>query len=331
MAVFLASGLSAAVGTIAAVVGVVGFGLSILGHELAHALVARRSAVQTKSIELWALGGMARLDREAPTAGAEARIALAGPLTSILLGGASLMVWFLIRGDGLLADLGRVSGWLAVVNLGLGAFNLLPGAPLDGGRVLRAIRWAQHGDRYRAGREAGSAGVVLGWLVAGVGLWLLLRGYGTITVLLVGVFIAVNARVEIAAAELHSRVAGTKVGELTWFGLASFSSWDDASSIISNRRRMGSADAGTVHDESGNVVGLVLLERAGAVPPAQRFDVVAQDLMIPIDSVVRAAPEHDLAASLIGLDLAHPVITVWVADQLVGVIPPTTLRSTLGI
>jgi Zn-dependent protease len=331
VAVFLASGLSSAVGVVPAVLGVLAFGGSILAHELAHALVARRSGVSTRSIELWALGGMARLDREAPSPGAEARIAVAGPFASLMLGGLGLALWYWLPQTGFVGEIGRVSGWLAVVNLGLGVFNMLPGAPLDGGRVVRAVRWAQHGDRYRAGREAGTAGVVLGWLVAGVGLWLLLRGYGTITVLLVGVFIAVNARVEIAAAELHSRVAGMRVGDLAWFGLAVFSPWDDAATVLSQRWRMGPSEVASVVDDRGELLGVMTLEAAAAVEPERRFDVVAEDLMVPIEAVVRATPDAELSDSLIGVDLARPVITVWEADRLVGVVPPSAMRTALGV
>lgn len=331
VAVFLATGLAEAVGALAAVIGVLAFGFSILGHELAHALVARRSKVQTTSIELWALGGMARLDREAPTPGSEARIALAGPFTSMLLGAISVALWWWLPITGIAGDFGQIAGWLAVVNLGLGVFNMLPGAPLDGGRVVRAVRWAQHGDRYRAGREAGTAGVVLGWLVAGAGLWLLLRGFGTITVVLVGVFIAVNARVEIAAAELHSRVAGVRVGDLSWFGLAAFSPFDDVAAMLSDRRRMGPVAVGAVVDESSNVIGIVLAEQLAAVPPEQRFELLAEDVMIPIGSVVRSDVDRDLSDSLVGLDLSHPVIGVWNGDSLVGVVPPDRLRSALGL
>lgn len=331
VAVFLASGLAASVHPAIAVVGVLGFGLSILGHELAHALIARRSAIQTRSIELWALGGMARLDREAPTPRSEAAIAVAGPMTSVVLGAIFLGAWFWLPTNGTAGDFGRVAGWLAVVNLGLGVFNLLPGAPLDGGRIVRAIRWAQHGDRYRAGREAGTAGVVLGWLVAGVGLWLLLRGYGTVTVLLVGVFIAVNARVEIASAALHERVAGIRVGDLTWFGVATVDQWDDAATMVRDRQRLGGADAAAVLDDAGAMIGLIVLEAVDAIPMEQRFDIVAADLMTPIAEIPRTQSTDDLAESLIGLNPQRPILAVWEGSQLVGVVPPRRLREALGL
>jgi Zn-dependent protease len=331
VAVFLASGLAASVHAAVAVFGVLGFGVSILAHELAHALIARRSSIQTRSIELWALGGMARLDRDAPTPRSEAAIAVAGPLTSLVLGTLMLGVWFGLPTDGMVGDFGRVAGWLAVVNLGLGFFNLLPGAPLDGGRILRAIRWAQHGDRYRAGRESGTAGVVLGWLVAGVGLWLLLRGYGTVTVLLVGVFIAINARVEIASAALHERVAGIRVGDLTWFGVATVDQWDDVATMLRDRRRLGGADAAAVLNDAGIVIGVVLLEAADAVAAEQRFDTFAADLMTPIAEVPRTQTTDDLADSLTGLNPRHPILTVWDGDLLVGVVPPRRLREALGV
>ena len=142
------AGLYWAVAGIAAVV----FLASLLAHELAHALVARRHGVGVRSITLWMLGGVAELDGDPPSAGADLRIALAGPA-------ASLVAAALLFGAG--AGIGAAGGpgvvvaaamWLAVMNGILAVFNLLPGAPLDGGRVLRAVLWRHYGDRGRAER-----------------------------------------------------------------------------------------------------------------------------------------------------------------------------------
>ena len=119
-------------------VGVVAFFLSILLHELAHALVARRYGVQTDGIELWLLGGMARLNRDAPSPKADGLIAVAGPLASILVGAAFIGAAIGLDAVGVWPLVPAMIAWLGIVNIIIAVFNLLPGAPLDGGRILRA-------------------------------------------------------------------------------------------------------------------------------------------------------------------------------------------------
>src|SRR3954452_7493650 len=141
----------------------VAFFASILGHELAHAMVARHYGIPTSSIDLWALGGMARLEKEPRTPRAEGWIAVAGPLASLVIGvGGIALAWSMWR-VGVSRDIYLIPFWVGSVNAVLGLFNLLPGSPLDGGRVLRAARWARHGNRYRAMREAATAGRLIGW------------------------------------------------------------------------------------------------------------------------------------------------------------------------
>src|SRR5262245_7861117 len=201
-------------------VGVVAFFLSILVHELAHALVARRFGVQTDGIELWLLGGMARLNRDAPSPKADGLIALAGPLMSILVGAAFIGTAIGLEAVGVWALVPAMVGWLGVVNLIIAVFNLLPGAPLDGGRILRAIRWAQHHDRTRATREAAQAGQFLGWAVVILGIWMLFHGWGGLFLPLTGGFLIINAKAEQVAAAAEARLEGITVDEVTWYGVA---------------------------------------------------------------------------------------------------------------
>src|SRR5262245_48410205 len=153
-------------GSFGTVVVVVAFFASIVVHEAAHALVARRYGITTTSIDLWALGGMARLEKEPTTPRAEGWIAAAGPLASLLLGVIGIGGAFVLHAADAPLDLLRVFAWVGLVNAALGIFNLLPGSPLDGGRIVRAVRWSQHGNRYRAMREAGQAGRFIAWALA---------------------------------------------------------------------------------------------------------------------------------------------------------------------
>ena len=143
---------------IAAIIAAVLFLASLLAHELAHSLVARRNGIEVESIVLWLLGGVAQLRGEPKTPGADFRIAIVGPLTSLVLA----IVFGLAAGG---FALGGVTGlpfgvlaYLAATNAMLAVFNLIPAAPLDGGRVLRAALWRSRGNRQTAAVSAARAG-----------------------------------------------------------------------------------------------------------------------------------------------------------------------------
>lgn len=114
---------------------------SLLAHELGHAVVARRNDIEVLGITLWLFGGVAQLRSDARTAGAELRIALAGPAMSLVVGALSLAAAVGLRSVGVPEIYVVALGWLGLVNVVLAVFNLLPGAPLDGGRVLAALIW----------------------------------------------------------------------------------------------------------------------------------------------------------------------------------------------
>ena len=321
VAALIAVNLATQLGIVAGVVATVAFFASILAHEFGHALVARRHEVQTRSIDLWALGGVAHLDREPPTPRADGLIAVAGPFVSLAIAVASF--------GGAVALQSPVLLWIALVNGVLAVFNMLPGAPLDGGRVLRAVRWARTGDKYRAMRDAGNAGRVLGWGIAGVGVVMMLSGQFGVFILITGMFIAMNARAEIMASYVNEQLDGIKVRELTWFGIAHAGTDMDADSMIWQRQRLGSAGAVAVVDEDGHLDGLVLEEQLWAVPSERRAMVMLTQLMLPFDKLAKASPDEDLAAVLPRLDPLRPVVTVWDDDRLLGIVPPKRLQERL--
>jgi Zn-dependent protease len=313
--------LANAFGVVAGVIAIVAFFVAILAHEFGHALVARRFGVDTESIDLWALGGVARLDREAPSPRAEALVALAGPFVSLVIGIVLFSVGWILQSG--------VVAWVGFINLFLAVFNMLPGAPLDGGRVLRAFRWWRTGSRYRAMRDAGNAGRVLGWAMVGGGIVMMVNGMPGIFVAITGIFIALNARAEIGAAIIGERLDGLTVGELTWFGVAHAGTDMDADSMIWQRQRLGDAGAVAVLDDDGRLDGLVLEEQLWAIPVEHRAMVMLTQLMVPFSKLTRAAPDEELAMVLPRLNPLRPVVTVWNGDDLLGIVPPKRLKERL--
>lgn len=177
---------------------------SVVAHELGHSVVARRNQVGIRGITLFALGGVARLAGEPATAGAAARIALAGPAVSLAIGAASgvAAVGAAMVGLPSLAGAGLI--WLGVVNAAMAVFNLLPALPLDGGRVLQAVLWARSGDRHRATIRAAGLGRLVGWLLVGLGLYQFLSGAGAgLWTAMIGWFVVTSARAEAFRARLE--------------------------------------------------------------------------------------------------------------------------------
>jgi Zn-dependent protease len=199
----------------AAVLAVVFFFASILAHELAHSIVARRQGQTVNGITLWLLGGVSELGTEATTAGDELRVAVAGPLTSIalgvLFGGLAFALDAVLPSGGLLPT---VAWWLAIVNVALGLFNLLPGAPLDGGRVLAALHWKFRGDRRNAQIAAARSGRVVGTILVVGSLALLFTGTDALLPALVGLFVLSASRREESSARVLRALDGQTVGAI---------------------------------------------------------------------------------------------------------------------
>lgn len=147
---------------------------AVLVHELSHAFMARRLGMAVNSITLFIFGGSANMEGEMKSARAEFLVAIVGPLTSIALAGVFFVVYLAARDSSPFVDLGM--GYLAFVNLALGVFNLVPGFPLDGGRVLRSIIWATNKNLVRATMMASRVGVLVAYLMIGTGVLMFFGG-----------------------------------------------------------------------------------------------------------------------------------------------------------
>ncbi|QDP94670.1 site-2 protease family protein [Microlunatus elymi] len=180
----------------------------LLAHELTHSFIARRFGLEVDGITLWALGGVAQLKGEPPSPKADLLVAAGGPAMSALIGGACLGASYLFD-DGstpllLIAGL----AWLGVTNLFLAGFNLLPGTPLDGGRVLRSAVWRATGNRAKAVAVAARCGQVLGVLLiaAGIAELVFWRQTTGLWLAVIGLFLISSARSELNAERARGRL-----------------------------------------------------------------------------------------------------------------------------
>jgi len=181
---------------IVAVIAMLGLFASLLLHELAHSIVARRLGVQIKSITLFLFGGVAELESDPPSARAEIQIAAAGPLMSLCLAAGFWVLEYLAAVLGLPIAFIEIASYLSTINLVLAIFNLLPAFPLDGGRILRAALWARSGNALSATRIATQAGTFLAYSLMGLGILVLWQGaiVAGLWQLIIGGFVLLAAR-----------------------------------------------------------------------------------------------------------------------------------------
>lgn len=202
---------------IAPVVALALFG-SVFLHELAHALVARRLGVPVKEVTVLVFGGAARLEQEAPTPKAEALITLAGPAVSVVLGVIFLLLAALLSAisDPIGGTLAVMSLWLGALNLLLALLNMIPGFPMDGGRLVRAVLWARQKDFRIATRNAAQVGRVFSYGLIGVGIFFAVSGQVGIGVctLLVGWMLMRYANSSFRHAEFAHLVTGVAVRDV---------------------------------------------------------------------------------------------------------------------
>jgi Zn-dependent protease/CBS domain-containing protein len=197
-----------------AVLAALAFFLSILLHELGHSLVSQRCGIPVPRITLLFIGGIAEISREPDTARAELKIAAGGPVTSIVLA--------LLYGAGALASYrldwsaaSIILQWLALVNITLVVFNAIPGYPLDGGRILRAIIWARTGNLRKATFITTRIGVGFSWLLIGLGVVFLFQGWWNAFVFfLIGIFLKSAAETGYTNTLYHEILSGVRVRDI---------------------------------------------------------------------------------------------------------------------
>jgi Zn-dependent protease len=188
---------------------------SILLHELGHARQARREGMAVDGVTLWALGGVARFTGMFPSAGAELRVAAAGPAVSLVLGLAFVGLAWLLQPA---SAVDGVVAWLGYINLLLLAFNLVPALPMDGGRLLRAVLWRARRDLAWATSMAAGIGYLLGCAMVAGGIVIGLSGApGGLWLAFIGAFVMVAGRAEAQTVALRTALAGLRVRDaMAW-------------------------------------------------------------------------------------------------------------------
>jgi Zn-dependent protease/CBS domain-containing protein len=316
------------------------FFASILVHEFAHALAARGWGMQVRSITLFLFGGVSNLEHEPPSPAAEFWMAIAGPFASFALGVGFVFVWILFghtasSEHGLaivltqLDPLSTLLLWLGPVNVVIGVFNLVPGFPLDGGRVLRALLWALTRDLNKATRWASAVGQAIGWtfVVAGMaalfGVHVPFVGAGPVAGLwfaCIGWFLASAAQRSYQSLLVHGMLQGVPVWRLMRVIGPAITAETTVGHAASDAFLRSGERALPVLDD-GRFVGLVSVTDLRAVPRDQWHTVPIRAVMTPSHRLVTTAPDEGLEAALRKLG-ARPIhqLPVMREGRLVGML-----------
>jgi Zn-dependent protease/predicted transcriptional regulator len=316
---------------VAAIITAVAYIASLLAHELAHSLVARRNGVKVEGITLWLLGGVSRLQGEFPDPGAELRVAGAGPLTSLVLGGAFWLLAWGLHELGVHGVVVAAVAWLGGINILLAVFNVIPAAPLDGGRVLQAVLWAITKDKLKAAMWSARSGQVFGWACIVIGAYLVLavRDYSWLWFILLGWFLVSAATAENQQAVVQSRLRTVAVRQIMTADPVTVPASYTVAQFLNDYRPWSRHSAFPVVDD-GQTVGLVTVRGINQVPTASRGQTALRDVACSMDEVARATPDEPVSDVLPRLNECSEGRALVFADgHLAGIVTPADISRAL--
>jgi Zn-dependent protease len=322
-------GLSTGAYVAMAAVSSVLFFTSLLLHELGHAVVARREGMEIDGIVLWLFGGVAKFKGLFPSAGAELRIAIAGPIVSLVIGLSMLALAAAPLPD----VIDGVVAWLGSINLILLVFNMLPALPLDGGRVFRALIWQRTGDFTKATQIAGSLGRFFGQLMIGGGLLmlLLLGAPGGLWMALIGWFLIAAATAETRMATIAVALGPLRVADAMATAPVSAEARSTVAEFIETRFS-GSRHAAYPVLDGDRVAGMLGFRDLTAVPTAEWADTRIEAIARPLASVLVLEPGANLGDATIELvqdDLGRALVLE--GEQLVGLLSMTDVSRLIEL
>lgn len=274
------------------------FFVSLLLHELAHSLVATANQLPVKEITLFALGGVSQIEKNPLSAKVEFWMAFVGPLTSLVIGIVCLTVARLI-GDPSTDPWMAMLLWLGYINLSLAAFNLLPGYPLDGGRVLRALIWWKTGDADRSTQAAARVGqvVAFGFIAVGIVRYFGGAGIGGLWIAFIGWFLLQAARESYVQVGLAHALNGVRVADVMTRDCPTVEGWMNVQNFVEHELLRTGRRCFMVVDK-GVVAGLVTPHEVKQVERAQWPFKTLDDIMRPLQDLHSVTPDTPLSSAL---------------------------------
>jgi len=304
---------------------------SVLLHELAHSVVARARGLSVKNITLFIFGGVSNIEQEPKSPGVEFQVAIVGPLVSILLGGLAFLLLLPLRGSN--TPVAATLGYLAITNVLLGVFNLVPGFPLDGGRVLRSIVWRISGSLRTATRAATLTGQVIAYLFILAGIWLFFGGnvFNGIWIGFIGWFLLSSAQSANSQVMLQSMFQGVKVAEVMIPDPVTVPANISLQKLVDEYflpRGLRSA----LVVQGDQLAGLITLGDIRHTPREQWTQTPVGSIMIPLERLHAVSPQqnlNDVLPLMVGGDVNQLPVTQ--DGQVVGVVTREAIMRYLEV
>ncbi len=277
------------------------FFASVVAHELAHSLVGRVNGIPVKSITLFIFGGIAQMTKEAAHPGAEFKMAAAGPACSLVIAGLFGLLWFFAQG--VVEPLAAMAFWLAYVNVILAAFNLIPGFPLDGGRVFRSLLWRVTGNYRRSTQVATRVGQGIGYLfVLGGILIIFLRPFGLdwfsgLWLAFIGWFLESAASASYRQLRWRDALQGVSASQVMTTDCPLVPPNITVSQLVQGYILTSGRQCFLVADE-GRLEGALMLANIKSIPQQDWGVTQVREIMTPIDKLKMAHPDQDAPSIL---------------------------------
>jgi Zn-dependent protease/CBS domain-containing protein len=318
---------------VAGVATAVLFFVSVLLHEISHAIVAQRNGIEVDGIVLWLFGGVARLKGDADSPGVAFRIAAVGPFVSVVLGVVFLASAFFLDAAGTVGLVVESALWLGVINVVLAVFNMFPGSPLDGGRVLRAALWRITGEKHRSWVQAARAGRVVGFFVMALGvLQFAAIGFGGLWLVLIGWFLVLAARAEESHAQLQRSLGDTRVADVMSAHPVTAPADATVDEFLESYVFRHRFSTFPVTAPDGEPVGLATVNSIKQVPPERRATTRMADLATPIDQVPTVGTDDAVADVIDGFQTGKDGrILVMSKHGLVGIVSPVDVMRLIEL
>ncbi len=287
---------------------------SVLAHELGHSFVAIRQGIDVRSITLFLFGGLASLEKESDTPAAAFWVAIAGPAVSLVLAGILTAIGFTAQLTGPIAEITAV---LAAINLSLGLFNLIPGLPLDGGNILKAIVWKVTGNPYKGVKFASIVGQLFGWVAIASGLLPIVTdgNFNNFWNLLIGSFLLQNAGKSAQFARVQERLDGLTVADAVTPNSPIIAADISLREFVDRRTIDGSNwQKFLAIDDRGYLVGELSLDALKTVPTEQWSETLVSQLMRPVEQSTIIAADVPLLQAIEQLETKQ-VMALSVTDR----------------
>ena len=278
------------------------FFVSILLHELSHAAVAKLRGIPVRAITLFALGGVAQIEKDAADAKSEFWMGIIGPITSIVIGIVCLVLAWLTGWDLNVEPASPLTAmlmWLGVINIALAVFNMIPGFPLDGGRVLRAIIWWITGDAQRSTRIASTVGkfVAMGFILLGIFRFFSGAGFGGLWIAFIGWFLLEAARASGAQVEINERLTGLKVRDVMAQQFPTVDTNANLQTFVHDHV-LTTGHRCFVVLEQGTPAGIITQHEVKAIEKARWPYTTVGDVMRSMDGLRTIGPERPVSEAL---------------------------------